>query len=167
MWVRIRSHMWCQCKTLVWFLTSTWKWIFKSQKPATTHTIISTTAGESENTEPGSHVHDYTCIYYKPYWLLQQFDEWTTSVYHQETPACAKTASRLVFNRRKYDRIIYSLLPPKWLYASTIKSEVISIFVRCRNKSLSKSIYGCVVSMFCDSYGLSYLYTFQANNPLI
>ena len=33
--------------------------------------------------EPGSHVHDYTCIYYKPDWLLQQFDEWTTWESHQ------------------------------------------------------------------------------------
>ena len=40
--------------------------------------------------EPGSHVHDYTCIYYKPDWLLQQFDELTTRESHQETPACAK-----------------------------------------------------------------------------
>ena len=35
-------------------------------------------------------VHDYTCIYHKPDWLLQQFDEWITRESHQETPACAK-----------------------------------------------------------------------------
>ena len=41
--------------------------------------------------EQRSHVHDYTCIYYKPNWPLQQFDEWATSESHQETPACYKT----------------------------------------------------------------------------
>ena len=49
MWVRIRSHLWRQCETWVWFLTPTWKWICKSQNPAETPTIISTTSGESEN----------------------------------------------------------------------------------------------------------------------
>ena len=47
--------------------------------------------------EPGSHVHDYTCIYYKPDWLLQQFDEWTTWESHQETPACAKHSCQTSF----------------------------------------------------------------------
>ena len=46
---------------------------------------------------PGSHVHDYTCIYYKPDWLLQQFDEWTTRESHQETPACAKHSCQTSF----------------------------------------------------------------------
>ena len=57
--------------------------------------------------EPGSHVHDYTCIYYKPDWLLQQFDEWTTRKSHQET--------RLVFNLGKYDRITPALVTLHWL----------------------------------------------------
>ena len=47
--------------------------------------------------EPGSHVHGYTCIYYKPGWLLQQFDEWTTSESHQETPSCAKLSCQTSF----------------------------------------------------------------------
>ena len=47
--------------------------------------------------EPGSHVQDKTCIYNKPDWLLQQFDEWTTSGYHQETPACAKHSWQISF----------------------------------------------------------------------
>ena len=47
--------------------------------------------------EPGSHVHDYICIYYKPDWLLQQFDEWTTRESHQETPACAKHSCQTSF----------------------------------------------------------------------
>ena len=33
----------------MWFFTPTWKWICKSQKPAKTPTIISTTSGEYEN----------------------------------------------------------------------------------------------------------------------
>ena len=40
--------------------------------------------------EPGSHVHDYACIYHRLDWLLQRFDEWATRQSHQETPACAK-----------------------------------------------------------------------------
>ena len=44
-----------------------------------------------------SSVHDYTCIYYKPDWLLQQFDEWTTRESHQETPACAKHSCQTSF----------------------------------------------------------------------
>ena len=68
-------------ETWVWFFTSTWKWICKSQKPAKTPTIISTTSGE----------------YYKPDWLLQQFDEWTTRESHQETPVCAKYSCQTSF----------------------------------------------------------------------
>ena len=49
MWVRIRSHLWRQCETSVWFLIPTWNWICKSQKSAETPIIISTTSGESEN----------------------------------------------------------------------------------------------------------------------
>ena len=40
--------------------------------------------------EPGSHMHDHTYIYHKPYWLLQQFDDWATRESHPETTACAK-----------------------------------------------------------------------------
>ena len=47
--------------------------------------------------ELGSHVHDYTCIYYKPDWLLQQFNEWTTGESHQETQACAKHSCKTSF----------------------------------------------------------------------
>ena len=47
--------------------------------------------------EPESHVHDYTCIYYKPVWLLQQFDEWTTRESQQVTPACAKHSCQTSF----------------------------------------------------------------------
>ena len=47
--------------------------------------------------EPGSHVHDYTCIYYKPDWPLQQFDEWTTRESHQEAPAGAKHSCQTSF----------------------------------------------------------------------
>ena len=47
--VRIISHLWRQYETWVWFLTPTWKWICKSQRPAKMPTIISTTSGESEN----------------------------------------------------------------------------------------------------------------------
>ena len=35
--------------------------------------------------------------YYKPDWLLQQFDEWTTRESHQETPACAKHSCQTSF----------------------------------------------------------------------
>ena len=49
MWVRIGQNLRRQYETWVWFLTPTWKWICKSQKPAKTPTIISTTPGESEN----------------------------------------------------------------------------------------------------------------------
>ena len=47
--------------------------------------------------EPGSHVNDYTCIYYRPDWLLQQFDEWTARKSHQETQACAKYSCQTSF----------------------------------------------------------------------
>ena len=43
-------------------LTPTWKWICKSQKPAKTPTIISTTSGESENSwagKPRARLHMY------------------------------------------------------------------------------------------------------------
>ena len=65
--------------------------------------------------EPGSHVHDYTCIYYRPDWLLQQFDEWTTRESHQETRRVQNTAARLVFNLRKYDCITPALVTLHWL----------------------------------------------------
>ena len=39
----------------------------------------------------------FTCIHYKPDWLLQQFDEWTTRESHQETPACAKHSCQTSF----------------------------------------------------------------------
>ena len=72
------------------FLTPTWKWICKSQKPAKTPLSYPQHQENPKIPEPRSHLHDYTCIYYKPDWLLQQFDEWTTWESHQETPACAK-----------------------------------------------------------------------------
>ena len=53
--------------------------------------------GNPKIPEPGSHVHDYTCVYYKPDWLLQQFDEWTTREYHQESSACEKHSCQTIF----------------------------------------------------------------------
>ena len=70
--------------------------------------------------EPGSHVHDYTCIYYKSGWLLQQFDEWTTRESHQETPACAKHSCQTSFqseeiwshnSRTRYASLASSQIP--------------------------------------------------------
>ena len=45
----IRSHLWGQCETWVWFLAPTSKRICKSQRPAKTPTIISPTSGDSEH----------------------------------------------------------------------------------------------------------------------
>ena len=42
-------------------------------------------------------MHDYTCIHYKPDWLLQKFHEWTTRESHQETPVCAKHSCQTSF----------------------------------------------------------------------
>ena len=97
MWVRIRSHLWRQCETWVWFLTPTWKWICKSQSLPKCLLSSPQHQDNPKIPEPGSHVHDYTCIYYEPDWLLQQFDEWTTRESHQETPACAKHSCQTSF----------------------------------------------------------------------
>ena len=88
MWVKFRSHLLRQCETWVWF----WRQLqngYANHKLAKTPPIISTT--------PGSHEYDYTCIYYKPDWLLQQFDEWTASEYHQETLAYTKHSCQIGF----------------------------------------------------------------------
>ena len=73
--------------------------------------------------EPGSHVHDYTCIYHKLNLLLQQFDEWTTREYHQETPSCANHSCQTNFQSEQIwlhnSRIRYASLPssqiPDWI----------------------------------------------------
>ena len=70
-WVRVRSHLWCQCETWVWFLTPTYKWVYKSQKPANTLTIILKTLGESENPwarKPRARLY----MHLSPDWLLQK-----------------------------------------------------------------------------------------------
>ena len=147
MWVRIRSHLWCQCKTWVSFhfwlqlengyanhkalpkrllhyadvimtkmasqitslavvystvysdadqikhqssvsLAFVWRihrdrWILRTKgqlRGKCFHLMTSSWSfpqhqGNPKIPEPGIHVHDYTCIYHKPDWLLQQFDE--------------------------------------------------------------------------------------------
>ena len=81
----IRWHLQSQLETWVWFVTPSWK------KAAKTPIMVSTKWTGSKTSWPGSHVHDYTRIYHKPYWLLQQFDEWVTWESQQNT------AARLVF----------------------------------------------------------------------
>ena len=70
--------------------------------------------------EPGSHVHDYTCIYYKPDWLLQQFDEWTSKNLIKKLQHVQNTAARVVFTLRKYDHITNSCTH----YASLVSSQL-------------------------------------------
>ena len=113
MWVRIRSHLWRQCETWVWFFTPTWKWICKSQKPAKMPIIISTTSGESKNSwarKPRA----------RPYMHLLPVRLTTATVWWIENlikklQRVQNTAARLVFNLRKYDRITPALVTLHWL----------------------------------------------------
>ena len=122
MWVRIRSHLWRQCETWVWFFTQTWKWICTSQKPAK-HLLSSPQHQENPKIpEPGSYVHDYKCIYYKPDWLLQQFDEWTTRESPQEAPVCAKHSCQTSFQSEE----IWSH-NSRTRYASLASSQILDL----------------------------------------
>ena len=97
LWVRIGSHLWGQCETWVWFFTPTWNG-YANHKSLPKRLLSSPQHQENPKMpEPGSHVHDYACIYYKPDWLRQQFDEWTARESHQETPACAKHSCQTSF----------------------------------------------------------------------
>ena len=117
MWVRIRSHLWRHCETWVWFLTPTWKWICKSQKPAKTPTIY--------------HLHNIrrirkflsqeaTCTIIHAF-IKSQID-YCNSLMNglpenliKKLQRVQNTAARLVFNLRKYDRITPALVTLHWL----------------------------------------------------
>ena len=114
--------------------SATWKWICKSQRPAKALTIISTTTGQSNTTEPGSHVHEYACICNKPDWLLQKFDGWTIRQSHQETPACAKHSCQTSFKSEEIwshnSRTCYVSLAssqvPDWIQNTVVHLQWVS-----------------------------------------
>ena len=115
--------LWRQCETWVWF------WLqlengYANHKSLPKRLLSSPQHQENPKIpEPGGHVHDYTCIYYKPDWLLQQFDEWTIRESHQETPACAKHSCQTSFQSEEIwshnSRIRYASLAssqiPDWI----------------------------------------------------
>ena len=121
MWVRIRSHLWCQCETWCDF------WLQLENGYANHKSLpkcLLSSPQHQENPkipEPGSHVHDYTCIYYKPDWLLQQFDEWTTRESHQETSVCAKHSCQTSF--QSAERWSLNSRP---CYASLASSQILN-----------------------------------------
>ena len=103
MWVRIRSHLWRQCETWVWFLTPTWKWISKSQKRIRKFLIQEATC---------TIIHSF---------ITSQID-YCNSLMNglpdnliKKLQRVQNTAARLVFNLRKYDRINPALVTLHWL----------------------------------------------------
>ena len=65
--------------------------------------------------EPGSRVHDYTCIYYKQINYCNSLIYWLPDNLTKKLQRVQNTAARLVFNLRKYNRIIPALVAVHWL----------------------------------------------------
>ena len=128
MWVRIRSHLWCwcQCKTLVWFFTPTWKWICKSQRPVQTPTIISTTLEESENfwarkTRARLYMHLSSSQMQIIFFITSQIDYCSNLMTGlpdnliKNRQHVQNTAARPVFSLSKYDPLTPPLVMLHWV----------------------------------------------------